>query len=494
MDEERIAKSRKRFIQRLLSSFQDRLNYENQFAQRIRSTLADALLFEYGSLRYNWFSSFLEKIAETKGGPNWQFEAGLSSNDRNSENVDVKIKNLLVKNGVFANVEDVSKEEVELIFLVAPFISDYFKGADKYSVDDYYSFAYAPNLKHYIQLDMVQSTNELALFDYFEKYTQDKGVIRQMDANTFASFVEWISFLDRSVEKEEYLPLFDEILERIQDKEYIIDKENYENSTREKLLTALVRIISIVAQQRPDESNERVFEAFLTLIEPGVLTVGEACRLISSLLSRNRQVDSYNLFIKNIVSIDTQKRKEKLFQHLQSFFEYARSIYLEQDIYEKEPHSMVSYAVYQGWAVGLPDSDEISRMQNIAQRELLKHPEVIEYFWRPLLYVFDKTQKKPEKLLQDLGWEATGLPIHSPHLSLRDLIRVTIKIMHLSDKIMEALPFYEAILEDPRYKTFESQRQQTEKPSDNNSPDMPLVSHLALLGYIQPQIVNLRIK
>lgn len=132
------------------------------------------------------------------------------------------------------------------------------------------------------------------------------------------------------------------------------------------------------------------------------------------------------------------------------FNQYNKDFFTKRNksIYDNEEH--YSFVMYQYWS-GDKDSKDVAKIRKLAQRELIKHPDVIDHYWSNYPSVSELERKNS---ISSFTYSQTGtLNLYMP---LKNLIDVSIGVKRISkvsrDKLLEWQKNFKRIQSIEKYK------------------------------------------
>jgi len=451
-------------------------------------TLADVIMMEYGKLEFPEFLEYMNKLIPNITEPHWQFKSQVLSYDFRRSNPTIK-KSISYIVGI--SESEISDNLCYLIDMLCPSHRRVFRGDSsfEYEIEQMKSLSWPRNMLKYLRLDWEDNLDKyLKSANYLKEFTENKLDCKDIPPSDFANFMSFASFTREEVNIDKYKIMINEAIRRINEGEFPIDLNEYDQSSREEIIVSILRIFSKLSEmitlggdKHNRSFNIQIFADIFENLIQAKLSVGEIYRITNWVLVEKGGDSNYYREIIAEWPGGSDKFKKIISSKISECInKYVTDI---KDIYTEEPLCLVQFVLYQSWSKA-NDLEEISRIRNIASRTLYLHKEALKYYWNPFLSLYNHKWKSFEDIPGHF-WESVASVVYLP---IDLLIEATERSKNISEEISNQIEFWKAISKDENYQEFISKKIIQLSGSENT--DHTIHSYLLSKGYLSEHTIN----
>jgi len=333
-----------------------------------------------------------------------------------------------------------------LISMVSYEYLDYLNKRQKDYLDDYINLNYIPyGLLRYLRaIEGLQLPEDADFVVYLKKYQSGESLRKDLpEAQQLYLFARNSRRL-YSLKSDFYLNIAKEIFERWKDGRIPLSPRQLQDSIYSNLTYEfLFHLTEAIKRNRTSNKKARsqllrqISDLLNNFFEAEFISIGAKFTLLNSIVREKRSAETHWDLDKLLKELED----EKLFSVrnvVDKTLSHYRKKYIEnkETIYENEENFF--YVLYQYWTGDKSDQTSIKTINDIAERNLEKYPDVLELFWDMLPY--DESTDIEDSFTDDFIRHNHG--DLNPYLTLLTLVNKSLKANFKNKELKKKINYW----------------------------------------------------
>ncbi|MCK5851766.1 hypothetical protein KAH27_01945 [bacterium] len=332
---------------------------------------------------------------------------------------------------IYEWIHSITKHESDSVennkcYSLINYVAPYYISDTKYKITDtFYSTIEPANLKDYL-LAISNNTSSLQKKIYLISKSSDLNKYNTNDIVEYSRYL--LNEIPNDAKIEDNLKMARMLFNLLAERKTKDDRVLYE------LVIHLNKCIF--------DNKREVLELFRKFINNKNISYTNKYRFIEFCLAERK--DFNNTIVRSIFEkLDSSEQKEFRKKALEVFEDFKKK-YIEESIYEYE--EFPDHLIYETWSGNINDNDEINKLQLIAEKDLVNHPEQIKRYWNQYVINDYRQNKLIGKVLADKPnpYSLESACKNKVFLPINKLIEITNKTyLKKDEEIKKKIEFWE---------------------------------------------------